>query len=195
MITDPVYKKLISWLKYIDVLEKKDDRIDFLHDFIIERYDKVHNEIIKKKIIKPKEINNYLFVSFRNFCIDEIKKSNKATAKINESVETNNIVLNQLSEIQIEELISDDLEKQSKLETISKIVMELPYWEKQLYYIHIIKKMPIRKIALEVGVHYTTVFKKIKQIKEKIKEEHIKINIEVERDNKLTFILKTKKKD
>lgn len=192
MITEKDYNKLNDWCLYnrFKLSIKYDEYQDIIHNFILERYDLVFNRF--NKIKQKKKWDEYLFISFRFFCIDSIKKENK---NINISFDIENQLY--LSEVDddfsLEETIKIDNIRQNKIECITNIVMTLNKSEQKLYYIYFVKNLSIRKIANIFQIHYTTIFKKIKQIKNKIEIEYENQCISDKRNDIIEIILKSKK--
>ena len=158
---DKNYKK---WHNYAKIITNNKEAEDLLHNMII--------VFIQKELPDEKMSDNYVFISLRNSFLTRTtsKKGKMIDTNLDVSVELESVV--NTNELDIEQMIQDDIIKQSKLDCISNTVIKLNQFERKLYQLHFIYGLSQRKIAREIGVSHLTINQRINKIKQKIKQNY-----------------------
>lgn len=157
-------KDMIRWQRIAKAINYKQGP-DLLQDFLL--------KVLTNGIDLNKITDAYVYTSINNTLINT--KRNKNKMKLNDySINIDDINLELIeNEIDYE---SNDKEIQNKLNTISSSYSTLNDIEKKLFYIHFVVGMKQSDIAKETNLSTTTIYLRIKTIKEKIKQLYDKNN-------------------
>jgi RNA polymerase sigma factor (sigma-70 family) len=163
MFIDKNYKK---WLNYAKIITNNKEAEDLLHDMII--------VFIEKDLPDEKMSDNYVFISLRNSFITRVtsKNNNMIDTNLDISFELESNINRITGELDIEEMIQEDITKQSKLDSITNTILNLNQFERKLYQLHYIYGLSQRKIARSIGVSHLTINTRINKIKQKIKDNY-----------------------
>jgi RNA polymerase sigma factor (sigma-70 family) len=163
MFIDKNYKK---WLNYAKIITSNKEAEDLLHDMII--------VFIQKELPDEKMSDNYVFISLRNSFLTRTtsKKNNMIDTNLDISFELESNINRITGELDIEEMIQEDITKQSKIDCITNTILNLNQFERKLYQLHFIHGLSQRKIAREIGVSHLTINQRINKIKQKIKDNY-----------------------
>jgi RNA polymerase sigma factor (sigma-70 family) len=161
MFIDKNYKK---WLNYAKIITNNKEAEDLLHDMII--------VFIEKDLPDEKMSDNYVFISLRNSFITRVtsKNNNMIDTNLDISFELESVI--NTNEWDIEQMIQEDITKQSKLDCITNTILNLNQFERKLYQLHFIYGLSQRKIARSIGVSHLTINTRINKIKQKIKDNY-----------------------
>jgi RNA polymerase sigma factor (sigma-70 family) len=161
MFIDKNYKK---WLNYAKIITNNKEAEDLLHDMII--------VFIEKDLPDEKMSDNYVFISLRNSFITRVtsKNNNMIDTNLDISFELESVI--NTNEWDIEQMIQEDITKQSKLDCITNTILNLNQFERKLYQLHFIYGLSQRKIARSIGVSHLTINTRINKIKQKIKNNY-----------------------
>lgn len=158
-------KELVRWRRIAKAIDLRQGE-DLLQDFLL--------KVLTNNIDLSKLTDAYVYTSINNSFKNT--KRNKNKCNLNDYyVELDNTNLNDLQE-EGEDLEGKDKEIQTKLNAISESYNILNDFEKKLFYIHFVSGMRLVDIAKETNISQTTIFLRIKNIKEKIKDYYDKSN-------------------
>lgn len=161
----------------INLTNKDYDRYRKLALVIAENDEYYADEILHttiEKIIKAKKMpeitDDYIFRSLKNNYIQMMINENNRIRKEGELSLYNDLTVT--SDSQLEELKIKDIEITEKLNLVSNMSEELNCFDQKLFYLHLVKGISQRQIARESGIGIITIHKRLKGIKDNIKNTY-----------------------
>ncbi len=157
-------KDIIRWNRIAKDVNYKQGP-DLLQDFLL--------KVLTNGIDLNKITDSYVYTSLSNSLINT--KRNKNKSKLNDYFVNIDDVNLEITEEEID-YVTIDKDIQDKLNIISESYSTLDEIEKKLFFIHFVSGMKQSDIAKETNLGTTTIYLRIKTIKEKIKELYDKNN-------------------
>jgi RNA polymerase sigma factor (sigma-70 family) len=158
-------KDIKRWERISRAIDPRNGK-DILQDFLL--------KVLTNGIELDKLSDAYVYQSLNNAFKNT--KRNKNKMNLNDYyVELSDVNLSDLL-LEYDDLDDKDKTFQSKLNAISESYSILNETEKKLFYIHFVSGMKLVDISKETGISQTTIFLRIKNIKEKIKDYYDKSN-------------------
>ena len=142
--------------------------ISELYIHIIDRIDKL------QELISRDELHFYCIqyiYNQRNWNGTKFKEEIQSKENFSSSLEHTNISIENDFDSE-ENFYIESVEHEAKLNIVRKGYLKLNLPEKVLYQKYFIEKLSMRKIAKEIGVPLTSIFKSVKEIREKILSEN-----------------------
>lgn len=158
------------YYKFCSVLEKEyfPNMISELYIHIISKIDKL------EELIKRDELHFYciqFIYNQRNWKGTKFKEEIISKENFSTSLENTNISIENDFDSE-EKYYFENVKHETKLNIVRKGYLKLNLSEKVLYQKYFIEQMSMRKIAKEIGVPLTSIFKSIKEMREKIVSEN-----------------------
>jgi len=143
---EQICKKHKLWVSYV----RKLGEIDYAEDIVQEMYIRVIKYKPKFAIENNQVNDKYIYIMLQNIFLDEIKNNSK----------------NRITKTDNDSYINEDL-----LKKIDEEIESWNWYDKQLFKIYSQTGKSIRKIAKEYNVSYISIFRTLKNRKDKLKEK------------------------
>lgn len=164
------------WIKLAIVVCEGDKYVaeEVLQNVMIELIKKIEDKV------EIKSIDSYIFISLKNRYINYKKKANKHRDRFL-SLKRDNDGDNYEDTIEsIENPIEDldgydfdrDVDEKIKVDLIEEVSMGLNFFDKQLFLLHYVQKIPQRKISRDADITMGVIHQRLAKIKRKIIETH-----------------------
>lgn len=146
---DEICKKHKLWISYV----RKIGETEYPEDIVQEMYIRVMKYKPKFAIENGKVNEKYIFIMLQNIFLDEIKNNSK----------------NRITKTDNDSYINEELLKQ-----IDNEIETWNWYDKQLFTIYSTTGKSIRTIAKEYNVSYISIFRTLKNRKDKLREKFLK---------------------
>ena len=123
-------------------------------------------KILEKEVAKEKLSDEYIFISLKNTWLNK-KRKQTPFDEVETLFEQMDTTIEDISVlIEKEETINE------KLKAIDEVYHQLPIFDKQLFYIHLLEGISQRRISKETEIGMTVINNKINNIKAKIRNTY-----------------------
>lgn len=159
---------LKKWRKlaYIITNEREDTSSYYAEEIL----SYVLNNLKNQKI---DNLDNYVFISLKNRYLTVLDQENTKRKRDKVFIRDYEVLNNEIDDFDVETLQDKDNRIQGKLEAIIETYDKiLDTFEKQLFFIYFVKGLSERDIVEKTSISRYTIRKKIKEIKDKIKNHY-----------------------